>query len=219
MSEPRVVLESSQIDPDRTAVLAYQYGGFHENGKPRWRRMRVSASLWLLDTFPKQNIYGINICPYLCARNAPIRDVILPNLDRFDDVLSIDYDVTPTHPGVSQFLSTPGDVVACKVKTDNPHAWDLPTSFHTPFWRAKTKVFAAVEPPWFWFPYSDDGCEMLSCDCAYFAEKVLAAGFSVTHGGRSGHQCGAGVIDRPIGKPRWYYRTVDEGAVEPEGTP
>lgn len=188
-----------EIDPSRTVVLTYQYGGFDEKGKPRWRRMRISASLWLLKIFPKENIYRINISPYICARNAPIRNIILPNLDRFDDILSIDFDVTPT-VGASRFLSTPGDVVACKVKTDNPHAWDLPTSFHTPFWRARTKVFAAIEPPWFSFPYSKDGCKMLSCDCEYFAKKALAAGFTVTHGGHSGHQCKRGTpLEKPTG--------------------
>lgn len=203
------------IDPKRTIVLCYQYGGFDGTGQKRWRHMKVSMCDWLLKTFPHENIYGINIHPYLPARNRPIRDLVVPNLDRFDYLLSVDHDITISHPGLERFLTTKGDVVACRHKKDNSHAWKKPGSFHAGFWRARTKIFRFLKAPWFLPIFSEDGCNYLGCDCEYFAARVRAVGFSVSSGGRCGHQCNSGTLEEPIGhKPDWYYKTVEEGALE-----
>jgi hypothetical protein len=36
------------------------------------------------------------------------------------------------------------------------------------------EVFRTLPPPWFQFVYSDDGCEMLQCECQFFRDRVLA---------------------------------------------
>lgn len=37
---------------------------------------------------------------------------------------------------------------------------------------------AANRPPWFQFVYSPDGCELLACECQFFRDRAIAAGFS-----------------------------------------
>ena len=41
------------------------------------------------------------------------------------------------------------------------------------------------------FDYSDFGCDMLPCECQFFRDRVLVAGFSVRSGGWCDHGCEA----------------------------
>lgn len=190
------------IDPQRTLVTAFQFGGFDEQGRRLWQALKPLSADWICHTFPDENIHGINHHPYLCARNRAIRDVLLPVIDQFDWILSIDADVTVTSPGVERFLAIDADLVSCECRMANGEAWTSPAAFHTPFWFARTKIFRVVQPPWFAYLYTPDGCELLHCDCSHFAEKCRAAGFSVAHGGHCGHDC-ARSNQKPIGhQPR-----------------
>ncbi|HUT88732.1 MAG TPA: hypothetical protein VMY37_04505 [Thermoguttaceae bacterium] len=187
------------ISLDRALIVCFQYGGFDAEGRQIWESLQASSTVWIRNTFPDKHIRGIHYAPYLCARNRAIRDLVLAaDPGDFDWVLSIDHDVSVTHPGAENFLSVPGDVVACECYMANPRAWDALDAFHTPFWRARVEVFRQVPPPWFAYPYSPDGCEILDCDCGYFAAKCLAAGFTVAHGGRCSHQP-SGTYQRPVG--------------------
>jgi hypothetical protein len=177
------------MDPAQTIVLCFEYGGFDEKGLARRLLLMPSSLQWIKATFPPENVFSVNIEPYLCARNRAIRDCVLPVAAErgFEWLLSIDNDVTITHPGVEMFLRAQGDVVACRCPMPKPHAWEDPGAFHTPLWRCRVSMLRAIQPPWFDFVYSEDNCRLLTCDCQYFAAKCRAAGFSVGHAGHSGH--------------------------------
>jgi hypothetical protein len=132
--------------------------------------------------------FSVRKSPYIAARNSAIRDVVLPRAGDFHWLLSIDNDVDVTDPGVGNFLATSGDLVSCRCEMDNLDAFAAPDAFHTPFWFCRIDVLRAVSPPWFWMPYSKDGCDLLTCDCAWFAAKVREAGFTIAHGGWCGHE-------------------------------
>ena len=80
-------------------------------------------------------------------------------------------------------------VEAGAVQTDSDGLVSVAQPFHTTFWFARIEVFRAVPPPWFRFVYSDDGCEMLQCECQFFRDRAVAAGFKVCSGGWCGHGC------------------------------
>ena len=74
------------------------------------------------------------------------------------------------------------------------------------------EVLKRIEPPWFDWKYSLDGCELLGCDCSYFRDKVLAAGFTVAHGGCCGHDCaGNSSYQKPQGHQPRLDPDVQEG--------
>jgi hypothetical protein len=129
----------------------------------------------------------------MAFRNRAVRDVVLPKAAELgaEWALFIDNDVTITHPGVETFLALDGDLVSCHCRMRTPAAWSAENSFHTTFWFARIEIFRALPPPWFRFVYSDDGCEMLQCECQFFRDRVLASGFSVQSGGWCGHGCEA----------------------------
>jgi hypothetical protein len=141
---------------------------------------------WLREHVPKVYLHWKE--PAVAARNTAIRDLVLPEVGTRDWCLFVDNDVTITHPGVERWLEVPGDVVACR--WGGPNTWHSdPTAFHQTLWRARPEVFARIEPPWFFWEYTDDGCDVkYPCDCEYFRQKALAAEVEIRHGGRCSHQ-------------------------------
>ena len=180
-------LPPSQVDPKRTLIVCFEYGGI-ENGHYRWLPVLSSVQQWVSKQFATRNVVHVNSAPLICARNRAIRDVVLPRVDDFEWLISIDNDVTITHPGVEMFMAVEADVVSCRCRVQGKHAWAAPTSFHNPFWRCRMEVFRRLAPPWFRLRYSPDMCEVTACECQYFRDKCLAARFTVAHGGRCGHK-------------------------------
>lgn len=191
---PETILNLNQsptslaIDPAKTLVTGFTYGGYDDKGRLLRAPLLIPTRLWIERTFPKENIFNVCGSPLICARNRTIRDFVLPKADAYEWYLSIDNDITITHPGVYRFLSLKADVISCNCRIAGGQGWDDPRAFHTGFWCCRIAVLKAIKPPWFLYPYSDDGCELLGCSCSYFRDKVLAAGFSVKHGGHCGHQ-------------------------------
>lgn len=167
------------LAPDKTLVVCFEHG----------HRITETARAWLAKRFPAT--IGDAVCidesPYIVARNLAIRDVALPRADRFEFALFCDNDVTPTCPSTDAFLRLDADVASCDCRMRFRGAWDSPDAFHTPLWWCRTEVLRRIEAPWFLFRYGPDGCSLRECDCRYFATKVLAAGFSIAHGGHCGH--------------------------------
>lgn len=155
--------------------------------------LRESARKWLAEQALPSRYFGIrwDETDIITFRNRAVRDVVLPKATEFgvEWALFIDNDVTITHPGVEKFLAIDADVASarCRMRTDVP--WACVDSFHTTFWFARVEVFRTIPPPWFQFVYSDDGCELVQCECQFFRDRVTAAGFSVLHGGWCGHAC------------------------------
>jgi len=148
-----------------------------------------TTSQWIADHFGPERSFGCaKSVPLVLARNSMIRDGALPSITPDTNwVFFIDNDVTITHPGVESFLAVPGDVVSCECQCRNPAAWTDPQAFHCNFWRCRPAVLKAITAPWFSVCASDDGCDLISCECTSFQRRALAAGFSVAHGGNCGH--------------------------------
>jgi len=174
---------------DKAMASGFEFGGLDTAGAPVRVPLKNSAQRWLHENFREDRIFGVCKSPYLAARNSAIRDAVLPLVGQVEWAVFIDNDVTITHPGLKHFLTAEGDVVACQCKMRTPDAWNAPDAFHTPFWRCRVEVFEKIPAPWFEYPYSPDGCDVLGCDCQEFARKVLKAGFSITHAGHCGHAC------------------------------
>jgi len=179
----------SKFPFDKTIVVAFEFGGLDDSGRPRRKTLKPSSQHWLRENFPTDNLFGICKAPYLAARNSAIRDVVLPRAEEFGWAMFIDNDVTITHPGLENFLAVEADVVSCTCKMRQADAWATPDAFHTPFWRCRVEVLEEIPAPWFEYPYSPDGCDVLGCDCMQFARKAKAAGFSIAHAGHCGHAC------------------------------
>ena len=155
--------------------------------------LRRATLRWMVESFPDGQAWLMDKPLPLCAaRNAAIRDDVLPRLAAsplaFDWVFFVDNDVTITHPGLEDFLKIEADVASCDCAMPTPAAWELADAFHNHFWRCRPEVLQTIRPPWFAMPTSPDGCDVVGCDCLYFRAKALAAGFSVKHGGYCGHE-------------------------------
>jgi len=120
-----------------------------------------------------------------CARNTAIRRA-LNSPDHFRSFIFIDNDVRPG-PKSLRFLELEADVICCEVPMRTDPAWSWPNSYHDSFWCTSRKVLEAIQPPWFMQQYSEDGTRMIGCICKSFQKKVLAAGFSIAHGGWAEH--------------------------------
>jgi hypothetical protein len=155
--------------------------------------IRRSAAAWLAEHVDEDRVNRIDwdwldIPTY---RNRVVRDIVLPAADACDWALFVDNDVTITHPGMERFLALEADVASARCRMRRDLIWCRPDAFHCTLWFARIEVFQRIDPPWFRFVYSDDGCEMLGCECRYFRDKVQAAGYHVAHGGWCGHACEA----------------------------
>jgi len=157
--------------------------------------LRPSAQKWLAERVLPGRYFGLSWdeSDIIAFRNRAIRDVALPKAAELgaEWALFVDNDVTITHPGVENFLAVTGDVVSCRCRMRTNAPWARVDSFHTTFWFARVAVFRAIPPPWFQFVYSPDGCEMLACECQFFRDRAVAAGFKVCSGGWCGHGCEA----------------------------
>ena len=60
--------------------------------------------------------------------------------------------------------------------------------------RISRAALQAIDPPWFQWVLSDDGCEVAECDCGHFCRKAREAGYHPVTVGRIGHIVPAVVI-------------------------
>ena len=122
-----------------------------------------------------------------CAYNFGVKHLALKYAT--DQIIFADADIRPDPQKTAPFLEIEADVVSCTYTTDASHgeAWPTIMAFHTGLWRTHRTVLEAIEPPWFHWKYKDDGCDLAACLCESFAEKVVAKGFTIAHGGWAGH--------------------------------
>ena len=151
--------------------------------------LNATTTAWIRRNIPEGRYFGVEWHHDLISyRNRVVRDIVLQQPQDIEWALFVDNDVTITHPGVEAFLALPSDVGSCDcLMPPGCDPWQKPGSFHTTFWFARIEVFRRLSPPWFTFGYSADGCEMRACECQGFAERAVAAGFTVQHGGHCGH--------------------------------
>jgi hypothetical protein len=163
--------------------------------------MPFGTQQWIADSFPEgQRFQMSKAVPLSAGRNSMIRDVMLPALASHPDIdwcFFIDNDVTITYPGIDRFLLVEADIVSCGCKMPSDTAWETEDAFHDHFWKCRPLVLHKIPPPWFEQNLSEDGCDLLGCDCQTFSRKVKQAGLRIAHGGWCSHAnartcCGAG---------------------------
>lgn len=154
--------------------------------------MPNTAQHWLATNFPEGRAFlSSKDVPLAAARNTMVRDAIgLLKDEAVEWAWFLDNDVTLTYPGIERFQEVPGDVVSCDcAMPTGAGAWEAEDAFHDHFWRCSRKVLLTIPLPWFRDNLSDDGCDLIGCDCSTFRQKALDFGFRVRHGGWCGHGC------------------------------
>ena len=166
---------------DNVLVVANVFSGPLPADMRRWLEGRVPA---------ERIIAHAKQVPFISGRNSAIRDAMFPALQRHPGTAwcwFLDNDVLPAYPGLDEWLAVPGDVVSCRSRMANSHAWCTPDAFHDHLWRCRPAVLYKIPPPWFTLNLSADGCDLLGCECMTFAARVKAAGFTLAHGGWCEH--------------------------------
>lgn len=149
--------------------------------------MPPTTNDWIAENFPAQRRFKFDHpVPVIQARNQVVRAALTLAEDA-EWAWFIDNDVTITHPGLGRWLQVAADVVACDCQMDAGDVWKDEDAFHNAFWRCRVTVLKTIVPPWFELPVSADGCDILDCECSFFAAKARAAGFTIRHGGWCGH--------------------------------
>jgi len=172
MSKPKFY-----IDPTKTRAIVLTWPD---------RSLTWEAAAWLYNTFPPPNVIALCVRGITEARNTAVRELVLKAPEKITDFIFMDRDM---RPGLATlpFLQADGDIVACEYPLADMRAWADPTALHMGLVRVKRKVFEAVEAPWFLFEYSPDGARRAKCECAYFRDKALAAGFGLVRAGWCDH--------------------------------
>ena len=170
-------MTDSAIDPAKTRAIVQCWPD---------RTITWEAAAWLYGVFPPQNIVAMCIRGIIQARNLAVREVVLKAPDEITDFVFMDHDMRPSM-ATMPFLRADADVVGCEFPIPHMEAWADPQAIHMGLVRVRRKVFEKIDPPWFRFEYSPDGSQLEKCECIYFRDKALAAGFSVVRAGWCDH--------------------------------
>jgi hypothetical protein len=184
---------------ENTLIVGFEYPGPLKSTVWPWLERHGLLEPILLDvpgTFP--NYRRVAMAPLIVARNRAVRDFILPVKDKYEWVMMINRDITPTVSS-DALLTMQADLKCIECATPVPTCWQAADSWHNHFSLIRMEVFAKMPPPWFQYIYSDDGCDLLDCDCGYFATKAKALGFTVAHGGYCSHEHGGNPLCFPPG--------------------
>lgn len=160
--------------------------------------LTTQAADWLAAHFPRENVLRVLAKgPIDVVRSNAALNLCLKLPDRFTEFLWMDRDMRPDAQGAAEpFLAADGDVVACEYPVHNVRAWAGPDALHLGLVRIKRKVFETLaaerdergQPiPLFAFPRTPDNTRVLGCECAWFAGRVLKAGFKIVRAGWCGH--------------------------------
>jgi len=165
------------IDPRRTRVIVLTW----PDHAVTWE-----AAAWLHNIFPPENVLALCATDLTAARNLSVRELVLKAPPEFTDFILMDRDMRPGAAAMP-FLAAQGDVVGCEYPVPHMETWADPAAIHMGLVRAKRHVFERIAPPWFAFGHAPDGAAVTHCECAYFANKVKQAGFSIVRAGWCGH--------------------------------
>jgi len=173
---------------DNLLIVGFEHGAPLRRAVWPWLdRLGLLGPVELDGSNPRwSNVRGIGVTPYIVARNRAVRDIILPRADQYEWVLMVNNDITPTE-STAKFLNLDADILSCDCSLRAPGAWDSPDAFHLALSCVRMRVFVEMERPWFKWVYSADGCDVIGCDCNYFAAKAHALGYTTAHGGHCKH--------------------------------
>lgn len=144
------------------------------------------AASWLYNILPPANILALHATDLTAARNLSVRELVLKAPSELTDFIFMDRDMRPGAAAM-RFLAAQGDVVGCEYPVPHMETWADPAAIHMGLVRVKRHVWERIAPPWFAFGHAVDGTAVTHCECAYFANKVKQAGFTITRAGWCGH--------------------------------
>lgn len=133
---------------------------------------------------------------YDVVRCAAVDQFCLKAPKHIEQFVFMDRDMRPEQAS-DPVLTAPGDIVGCFYETGNPKAWASPTVIHMGLVRISRQVLETLAEerdehnrpkPMFFFPRDVTNTKLGMCECAYFAQRAIAAGFSITRAGWCGHK-------------------------------
>ncbi|HRR83304.1 MAG TPA: hypothetical protein P5118_24240 [Planctomycetota bacterium] len=169
-----------RLDPAATRVVVFTHGSYPQNA------LAVEIPLWLHANGLMGNLVALAGSPVERIRNEAMISQVLNAPRHLTDFIFCDSDQRPT-AATDLFLRVPGDIVVCECPVPNMGTWADPQAFHCGLFRVRRHVIEAIKPPWFAFDLGPDGSRLNACECAHFAAKARAAGFSITRAGWCDH--------------------------------
>jgi len=165
------------IDPTRTRAIVLTWPD---------HAITWEAAAWLYNILPPENVLALCATDLTAARNLSVRELVLKSPAEVTDFVFMDRDMRPG-PAAMPFLAADADVVGCEYPVPHMETWADPAAIHMGLVRVRRPVFEKIEPPWFAFGHAPDGTSLTHCECAYFANKVKQAGFTIARAGWCGH--------------------------------
>ena len=116
-----------------------------------------------------------------------MRELILKAPAEIRHFVLIDRDMRPGQLSLP-VLQAAGDVVGCTYPVADMRRWADPAAIHLGLVRVRREVFEKIPSPWFRFEHTADGSRLQKCECLYFRDKAIEAGFSVVRAGWCDHK-------------------------------
>lgn len=168
------------MDRDRTMVIVMTRDG----------RENIALRRYLLQRFPADAVFApsdsIQAEQLIVARNRVMHEMVLRSRDRFQHFVLMDDDLLPDDR-LDPMWEQPGDVVGAEYAIESRSAWLRPTDVHCSCLRFTRQVAETLAPPYFKFTYNGTLTACLSCECNWFRDRALEAGFTVARAGYADH--------------------------------
>jgi len=177
MTEDQAKRPKLAIDPAKTRAIVLTWP---DHG------LTWEAAAWLYNIFPPANITALCWQGLTEARNLSVRKLVLEAPPEITDFVFMDRDMRPGAKAIP-VLQADADVVGCTYPVPHMECWADPTAIHMGLVRIRRRVFEKIGPPWFMFAYTADGTGRAKCECGYFRDKVIEAGFKIVRAGWCGH--------------------------------
>lgn len=186
--------ENWTIDPEKTAIVVYNYPhGMENSNLSDWFLFNFRVLHYRKEPFhePNGKITRINASDIICARNKAFNYAV-NSLGHFEWVIFSDNDVIPNNESTLEMFKLTTDIKCCKIDREGPYSWPEPISFHDCLWCIKIKDLARVPEPRYETPeYNETFTAINNCSCTTFRDKALKAGLTIGNAGYAQHREGS----------------------------
>jgi hypothetical protein len=160
--------------------------------------MTVEAMRWIWTHWkdhPQNVIAHCQKAPVDVVRCKAVEMYCLKAPPEIEQFIFMDRDMRPGQDS-NPVLVTPGDVAACQYPTPRLCDWSDPRALHMGLVRFSRKVVETLAAekdksgnpiPVFFFRRTPTNANLQSCECSWFAGRVMKAGFKIARAGTSGH--------------------------------
>jgi len=187
MDAPPVGAPAAAFDRDKAAAVVLTWPD---------DALTTQAARWLWAHLRPDRIWTVRAKGSVdVVRCRVVADMCLKAPAEVQEFIFMDRDMRPDG-ATEPFLQAAGDVVACLYPVPDMRTWGRPQAMHMGLVRVKRKVLETLAAerdaqgrpmPLFFFPRTPDGSQVTACECAWFAERVRKAGFTIVRAGWCGH--------------------------------